>query len=229
MSSVLIAESHVPTRCLRARILEDAGFAVSQSDSGSSALSAVRQAEPPDLVLLEVGLPDASGYQVCEEIKGARPSLPVILISGIYRTAQARRDGLKAGADAYLVDPTPATRLVDAVRRLTVQPDETPDIEYAVARTTPGGTILWINDIAARLLNITKRAAPGRNLLTFFNGERVRLQTEVARAAAGQVCELSAMLRPRERRPFAVRLDLAAADQGGIGEVEWILEPVFAA
>ena len=41
--------------------------------------------------------------------------------------------------------------------------------------------------------------------------------------------EIDAVLRPRERRPFTVRLDLAAPSDGQRGEIEWILEPVEAA
>lgn len=93
----------------------------------------------------------------------------------------------------------------------------------AVVRTTGSGSILWINDAAARMLNLGQRAAPGRNLLTFFNGGRVRLQQELVRASTGQVCELQADLRPRERRPLGVRIDLTAAEERG--EIEWLMEP----
>lgn len=93
----------------------------------------------------------------------------------------------------------------------------------AVVRTTGSGSILWINDAAARMLNLGQRAAPGRNLLTFFNGGRVRLQQELVRASTGQVCELKADLRPRERRPLGVRIDLTAAEERG--EIEWLMEP----
>jgi len=226
MTSILIAEDHEPAMFLRSRLLSSAGFAITETQSASATLDAVfNTPSPPALVLLDVGLPDGNGFDVCERIKASKPEIPVVLISAVYRTSQSRRDGLTAGADAYLVDPIPPERLIDTVRRLTSHADSTPAPPLAIVRTTTSGTILWVNDVAARLLNIGERAAPGRNILTFFNGGRMRLQQELARAAAGQVCEMDAALRPRERRPLMVQIDLASAGDGNGQELEWILDP----
>ena len=67
------------------------------------------------------------------------------------------------------------------------------------------------NETAAALMNTGVRAMQGRDLLTFFNGDRARVRAEMTSAAAGQVCDFEASLRPRERKPLSVRVDLAAS------------------
>ena len=223
-NSILVSDDHVPARYLRRRLLCHAGFAVVECDSAETTIEAVRQrAADLALVLLDVGLPDGDGFDVCHEIKSTHPGLPVVLISAVYRSAHARRHGLNAGADAYLVEPTSPERLVETVRRLISQAPaaETP---AAVLRTTASGIIVSVNEHGSALLNIAERAASGRNLLTFLNGDRGRVQVEMTRAAAGEVCEFEAPLRPRERRPITIRVDLAAAVDGGPGELEWIVK-----
>ena len=225
-NSILVADDYVPARYLRSRLLREAGFAVVESDTAETTMEAVREgARDLALVLLDVGLPDRDGFDVCHDIKCAHPNLPVVLISAIYRTAHARRDGFNAGADAYLVDPTPRERLLETVQRLTIPEGAVEETISAVVRTTAAGIIVWVNTRAAALLNVGERAAAGRNLLTFINGDRARVQGEMARAAAGEVCEFDAPLRPRERRPLTSRFDLAPALDGGAGELEWIVKP----
>ena len=223
-TSILVTDDHLPARYLRGRVLREAGFAVLESDSAQTTIEAVRErAGDLALVLLDVGLPDGDGFDVCQNIKATHPALPVVLVSAVYRTAHARRDGLDAGAAAYLVDPTPPQRLVETVRRLTTAEKRAEETAEAVLRTTSGGVILWVNDRAAALLNIGERAAPGRSLLTFMNGDRGRIQGEMLRAAAGQVCDFEAPLRPRDRKPLMIRFDLAPALDGCPGELEWVV------
>ena len=222
--SILVADDYAPARFLRSRILADAGFAVMEADSAAATLKAVlHEGIPPELVLLDVGLPDGNGFEICERIKAANPTLPVVLISAIYCTAHARRDGYSAGADAYLVDPTAPARLIDTVRQLTGG-GRLSNISCGIVRTTASGDILWVNDTAARLLNLSERAAPGRNLLIFFNSQRTRLLHEMSRAVSGHVCELDAQLRPRERRPYPVRIDLSMVPDVQSLELEWVIE-----
>ena len=120
MGSILIAEDHAPTRYLRARVLTEAGYSILESGCAATTVGAIKDGGPAiGLVLLDVGLPDGNGFDVCSQIKTTRPHLPVVLISAVYRSPHARRDGLGAGADAYIVDPTPPARLVKLIQALT--------------------------------------------------------------------------------------------------------------
>jgi DNA-binding response OmpR family regulator len=225
MGSILIAEAHAPTRYLRARVLTDAGYSILESGCAAGTVSAIVDGGPAiGLVLLDVGLPDGNGFDVCSQIKAIRPDLPVVLISAVYRTAHARREGLVAGADAYVVEPTPPARLVKLIGALTTAGQATAESPRALFGTTKDGIIIWANEQAAALVNIGVRAVQGRDLLAFFNGDRARVRTEMASAAAGQVCDFDASLRPRERKPFSVRVDVAAALDQGPSELEWTIE-----
>jgi DNA-binding NarL/FixJ family response regulator len=73
---------------------------------------------PPTLVVLEVDLPDASGYEVCQELHEAHGSeLPVIFVAEHRTAATDRVAGLLVGADDYLVKPVDPDELVARVRR----------------------------------------------------------------------------------------------------------------
>ena len=72
---ILNVVDHAPTRYLRSRILEAAGFEVREAESAEQALSSGLSATPPDLVLLDVGLPDGDGFTVCQQLKTAHPNI----------------------------------------------------------------------------------------------------------------------------------------------------------
>ncbi|MER7205612.1 fused response regulator/phosphatase [Streptosporangium sp. NPDC000239] len=86
--------------------LRRAGHEVLQATGGVEALAKVRELRP-DLVVLDVRLPDISGHEVCEQIKAdpVTASIPVVQISGAAITPADRAHGLERGADAYLAEP----------------------------------------------------------------------------------------------------------------------------
>jgi DNA-binding response OmpR family regulator len=94
------------TRSLTTRLLEGAGLAVVTADTGLAGLELVRQ-HRPDLVLLDVNLPDLSGVEVCRQIKAdpAMAHLFVVMASASQVTSDQQSIGLEAGADGYIVRP----------------------------------------------------------------------------------------------------------------------------
>ena len=116
MACILNVEDDSPARFLKSRILERAGFQVVEAVTAADAIRSA-SGEELRLVLLDLRLPDGDGFYVCEQIKATRPTLPIVMITSTYATAQGRQDGLASGADAYLIEPVPAERLVQIVRR----------------------------------------------------------------------------------------------------------------
>jgi signal transduction histidine kinase len=101
------------------QMLRRAGFEVRSVDSGLAALDAAQE-EAPDIIVLDVRLPDVDGYEVCRRLKahaGTR-GIPVLLTSACFTTAERRVEGLDAGADGYLVQPFDARELIATVRAL---------------------------------------------------------------------------------------------------------------
>jgi len=100
------------------KILTRAGFHVSTASTGKEALTRVK--ENPDLVILDVRLPDIDGLDVCRRIKAeaSTASIPVLHISASLITSEDRATALEGGADGYLTEPVNPEELVASVRAL---------------------------------------------------------------------------------------------------------------
>jgi DNA-binding response OmpR family regulator len=222
--AVLNVEDHEPARFLRTRILENAGYSVRETDSAAGAVAASIAEPHVRLVLLDVGLPDGDGFQVCQRIKSQRADLPVVMITSIYRSASARRQGLELGADEYLLEPLPGHRLVGTIDRLLM--DSPARVGSAIVMTDAFGTILGLNPIAGRLLNLSMRGALGRSLLLFVGAERDRVARGLQLAASGQIVQEEMTLVPRERKRVRVEVDLNGSNELDSAVVEWKIQPL---
>jgi DNA-binding response OmpR family regulator len=223
---ILNVDDDPPTRFFRSRILERAGFEVREAASVQQALEYGLAKPPPDLILLDVALPDGDGFTVCEQIKTAHPEIPVVLITTIYQDSESRREGFRAGADEYLLAPVEPDRLVDVVSRFLSPTHVVGAQAPATLITDRAGLIISANGAAARLLNLTTLGARERSLLTFFEEQRHQVAMHMERAAAGRAQQFSSRIRPRDRRPFDVQVDVSAAEFERGGALEWALEPL---
>jgi DNA-binding response OmpR family regulator len=95
-------------------LLEGEGFAVEQAVDGASALARHAEAKP-DLLLLDVMIPERSGYEVCREIRRTDPSTPVIMLTAKGEEVD-KVVGLELGADDYVVKPFSARELLARIR-----------------------------------------------------------------------------------------------------------------
>src|SRR5687768_14773505 len=227
MPRILNVEDDSPARFLKSRILERAGFQVIEAVTAADAIRTAAE-DGLRLVLLDLRLPDGDGFQVCEQIKAARPTLPVVMITSTYATVQGRQDGLASGADAYLIEPVPAERLGQIIRRF-LDPMQTAvgDTEAWIV-TDDRGVMLEISGPGHRLLNLSARGALGRSLPAFFAGERHQVFGDIARALDGHVGQRQSQLRPRDRKPFAVAYEICRepSTKGAIPRLRWALEPL---
>lgn len=224
--SILNVDDYAPSRFLRSRILERAGYEVIEADSASQAVAICESEKPPSLILLDIALPDGDGFSVCERVKAVSRDIPVVMITTVYQTSQARREGFLAGADEYLLDPIEPDRLVSAVARF-LDPSRASSASPAPTIITDStGQIISANAAAGRLLNLSTRGMRDRSLLAFFAPGRDRVVALMRRAIEGQIVQERATLRPRDRKPFEVRVDISAApfERGGGGALEWVFE-----
>ena len=135
---MLVVDDDPGCRTLMRVLCERAGLRVEEAADVSGALLAAEEA-PPDLVLLDVRLPGASGYEVYRELKDRDPGLPIIFVSGERVDAYDRTVGLLLGADDYIVKPFDPDELIARVRRSLGRGRERrlPHHEDGLAELTP--------------------------------------------------------------------------------------------
>lgn len=98
------------------RALQNEGFAVNHVGTGKHALQVVK-AETPDIVILDLGLPDIDGLEVLRQIRKVQSALPVLLLTA-RDTLDDKVAGLDSGADDYLAKPFDMPELLARLRVL---------------------------------------------------------------------------------------------------------------
>jgi phosphate regulon transcriptional regulator PhoB len=121
--------------------LTQAGYIVETAGSGNEALAALRRA-PPDLILLDVMLPDLSGTELCSRIRADQrlAAVPIIMLTAKSEEID-RVVGLEVGADDYVTKPfSPrelALRVRAVLRRRAPADERTRVLEHAALRVDP--------------------------------------------------------------------------------------------
>jgi len=134
---ILIVDDDPDDLGLLCRILEGEGYKVRGTLSGEEAVEAA-QALAPDLVLLDIGLPEMDGYQVCKELKDdvTTRDIPVIFITG-WTDIEEKVEGFKAGGVDYITKPFFKEEILARVRAHTALRDS-----YETAGREDGSTTL---------------------------------------------------------------------------------------
>jgi len=130
LPDVLVVDDDEDIRVSLDRGLRLSGFAVRTAADGEAALAVVA-ADPPDCVVLDVGLPGRDGIAVVEALRAAGVGVPVLVLSA-RSSVDDRVLGLAAGADDYLVKPFALAELVARLRALLRRaPAPVPDVPDA--------------------------------------------------------------------------------------------------
>jgi DNA-binding response OmpR family regulator len=111
--SLLFIEDDDQIRLALRLALEDEGYEVREAADGASGLAAFHQSEP-DLVLLDLRLPDISGFEVCRAIR-AMSIVPIVMVTAETDTSDMV-SGLEAGADDYVTKPVVPKELAARIR-----------------------------------------------------------------------------------------------------------------
>ncbi len=218
--TVVCVDDDAATRYTIALALRRAGFEVREASTGAEALRLA--AEKPDLIILDVNLPDVGGFEVCARIKAdpATAAVPVLHLSGVARGADDKAEGLEGGADGYLTKPFESVELIAQAKalvrarraeqaaregaerlRLIIQTA----YEAFVALDAAGRVVEW-NRQAERLFGWSHGEAVGRPLTDLIIPPRFR----------GRHCEGIARLLAAEAGPeWHVRLEVPALHKEG--------------
>lgn len=117
--TILHVDDNETNRYVVKRMLKQAGFKIVEAATGEAGLELVA-AQPPDLIILDVQLPDINGFEVCRRIKAnpATTFIPILHLSASLVDSRDKAQGLDSGADGYLTQPVESIELIATVRSL---------------------------------------------------------------------------------------------------------------
>jgi DNA-binding response OmpR family regulator len=118
---ILIVEDEESLLKLESILLTSKGFEVKGVSNGQAALDAIDE-EQPDLVLLDIMLPEIDGFEVCRRIKSdpATRHLPVIMLTA-KKSREDMARGEKVGADWYITKPFKSAMVIETIQRFLVK------------------------------------------------------------------------------------------------------------
>ena len=139
MATILVVDDELGIRALLSEILTDEGHTVELAENAAQARS-VRESLRPDLVLLDIWMPDVDGITLLKEWgSSAQLTMPVIMMSG-HGTIDTAVEATKYGATAFLEKPITLQKLLRAVEQgLAKPPSRAPSALHAAAGDNGGG------------------------------------------------------------------------------------------
>jgi DNA-binding response OmpR family regulator len=112
---VLIVEDDAGLRLALEHGLSAEGFEVAAAPDSATACAPRSDGDIPDLVLLDWGLPDAEGHEVCRRVREAHPQAQIVMLTG---RSEAEEAALEAGCAAFLTKGIQLGALADELRRV---------------------------------------------------------------------------------------------------------------
>jgi DNA-binding response OmpR family regulator len=114
---LLVIDDDTAVTDLLSLLLKSQGFEVFATNNSSDGLSMIRDVQP-DLVILDLMMPEMDGWEVCRAVRQFNQQVPIIILSALNDPSMIA-SVLDAGADDYLTKPTPSRVLVAHINRLT--------------------------------------------------------------------------------------------------------------
>jgi signal transduction histidine kinase len=205
--SILYVDDDATNRHAFTGVLQQAGFQTREAANGEEALRLAQ--EKPDLIVLDINLPDIDGFEVCRRIKShpATAAIPVLHMSAVFVRSEDKTQALEGGADGYLTKPVEPREVVATVRSLlrVRQAEEAARsaanqwqatfdaIHDALALLTSGGQVLRCNRAMAALLGRSAGEVIGKRC-----SDLVRAVFGIEGAALADLLDQGAHLRGRE-------------------------------
>ena len=118
-TQVLVVEDEPLTSSMIQRMLTGAGYEPVPAASGKEVVECLRNSRLPDLILMDVMLPDIDGFKILERIRSHKVigDIPVVMVSGQADIADISR-GFTAGADGYVTKPTTRKALLGVIEQV---------------------------------------------------------------------------------------------------------------
>jgi diguanylate cyclase len=126
MAKILVVDDETHIVMILKDSLEFSGFQVITAYNGEEALEMVAK-EPPDLIVLDIGMPKLDGWEVCRRLKSseATKKIPIIILTA-YAQMSDQKKGMALGAERFVSKPCDLTYLVEEINSLLSQKSEPP-------------------------------------------------------------------------------------------------------
>ena len=210
MTRILLTDDHDVVRKGLKQILRESipEAAFGDASTGREALRQAR-AEPWDLVLLDISLPDRSGLDVLKELRRDLPALPVLVLS-MYSEEQFALRVLRAGAAGYLTKRTAAQELIAAVRKVLaggkyVSASVAESLAVAVGALPPSTGDLH-QALSDREYQVFRMLAMGKTVKDI--GEELFLSPQTVSTHRGRILDKMGMTTNAELTQYAIQAGL---------------------
>ncbi len=114
---LLIIDDDAHLRESLAEVLELDGFECSQAGAAKEGLSAAATIVP-DVVIMDIQLPDSSGFQICQELRKRSKITILIMMTGRFLSSEEKKQGFELGADEYITKPFDLAELAARIKQL---------------------------------------------------------------------------------------------------------------
>ena len=114
---ILIIDDDTHLRESLAEVLALEGFTCSEAGNAKAGITAAKK-HLPDVVIMDIQLPDSSGFQICQELRRFSKEFILIMMTGRFLSAEEKTQGLSLGADEYITKPFDIQELSIRIRQL---------------------------------------------------------------------------------------------------------------
>jgi len=146
MAKILVIEDDPLIRETLQYSLKGAGFDAEVAENGAQGLERVKESEP-DLILLDLLLPEIDGFEVCKQIREVDEDVPIIMITAL-EDQRSKLKGFSVGADDYITKPFSIEELLARIRanlKRTLKTTKSPVIEIGDIKIDPTKHMVQVN------------------------------------------------------------------------------------
>jgi DNA-binding response OmpR family regulator len=114
---ILVIDDDTHLRESLAEVLELEGFACFEAGNAKAGIDSAKK-NIPDVVIMDIQLPDSSGFQICQELRKFSKDFILIMMTGRFLSAEEKTQGFALGADEYITKPFDIQELSIRIRQL---------------------------------------------------------------------------------------------------------------